>query len=197
MCFSVAKIQFWKCEVKFLKDYFGEQKYSYARNLVKRCLNLLIMPSSLVKLMELSNHSNVAITKRYLGLKQEEILQIYDCLIFCFFITINWQKRKTNCKNSFSRIRNVWRRIRKSWWSVKAFFYFAKAKIFFAKANLKCWWTSPESVSLFFRRWFYGWCGFSYLYTWWSLFYLRYPQNQRLKNETVAIFTLSRYLRTF
>ena len=149
MCFSVAKIQYWKCEVKFLKDYFGEQKYIYARNWVKRCLNLLIMPSSLVKLMELSNHSNVAITKRYLGLKQEEILQTYDCLNFCFFITINWQKRKTNCKNSSSRIRNVWRRIRKSWWSVKAFFYFAKAKIFFAKANLKCWWTFPESVSLF------------------------------------------------
>ena len=42
----------------------------------------------------------------------------------------------------------------------------------------------------FFRRGFYGWCGFSYLYTWWSIFYLRYPQNQRLKNETIAILTL-------
>ena len=33
----------------------------------------------LVKLMELFNHSSVAITKRYLGLRQEEILQTYDC----------------------------------------------------------------------------------------------------------------------
>lgn len=37
---------------------------------------------ALVKLMELFNHSSVAITKRYLGLRQEEILQTYDCLSF-------------------------------------------------------------------------------------------------------------------
>ena len=37
---------------------------------------------ALVKLMELFNHSSVSITKRYLGLKQEEILQTYDCLTF-------------------------------------------------------------------------------------------------------------------
>ena len=30
---------------------------------------------ALVKLMELFNHSSLAITKRYLGLRQEEILQ--------------------------------------------------------------------------------------------------------------------------
>ena len=28
------------------------------------------------------NHSSLAITKRYLGLRQEEILQTYDCLSF-------------------------------------------------------------------------------------------------------------------
>lgn len=37
---------------------------------------------ALVKLMELFNHSSVSITKRYLGLRQEEILQAYDCLSF-------------------------------------------------------------------------------------------------------------------
>lgn len=37
---------------------------------------------ALVKLMELFNHSSVAITKRYLGLRQEEILQTYECLSF-------------------------------------------------------------------------------------------------------------------
>lgn len=37
---------------------------------------------ALVKLMELFNHSSVSITKRYLGLRQEEILQTYDCLSF-------------------------------------------------------------------------------------------------------------------
>jgi hypothetical protein len=37
---------------------------------------------ALVKLMELFNHSSIAITKRYLGLRQEEILETYDCLTF-------------------------------------------------------------------------------------------------------------------
>ena len=37
---------------------------------------------ALVKLMELFNHSSVSITKRYLGLRQEEILETYDCLSF-------------------------------------------------------------------------------------------------------------------
>ena len=37
---------------------------------------------ALVKLMELFNHSSIAITKRYLGLRQEEILETYDCLAF-------------------------------------------------------------------------------------------------------------------
>ena len=36
----------------------------------------------LVKLMELFNHSSLAITKRYLGLRQEEILETYDVLSF-------------------------------------------------------------------------------------------------------------------
>ena len=37
---------------------------------------------ALVKLMELFNHSSVSITKRYLGLRQEELLNTYDSLSF-------------------------------------------------------------------------------------------------------------------
>ena len=37
---------------------------------------------ALVKLMELFNHSSVAITKRYLGLRQEELLNAYELLSF-------------------------------------------------------------------------------------------------------------------
>lgn len=37
---------------------------------------------ALVKLMELFNHSNIAITKKYLGLRQEEINECYDLLSF-------------------------------------------------------------------------------------------------------------------
>ena len=32
--------------------------------------------------MELVNHNSITITKRYLGLRQEEMLETYDCLTF-------------------------------------------------------------------------------------------------------------------
>ena len=56
-----------------LRKTFGRQVYN---------MNSENSELALVKLMELFNHSSVAITKRYLGLRQEEILQSYDCLIF-------------------------------------------------------------------------------------------------------------------
>ena len=37
---------------------------------------------ALMRLSELFNHSNVAITKVYLGLRQEELLETYDMLDF-------------------------------------------------------------------------------------------------------------------
>jgi integrase len=37
---------------------------------------------ALIKLMEIFNHSNMGITKRYLGLKEEEIREAYDLLKF-------------------------------------------------------------------------------------------------------------------
>lgn len=56
-----------------LRKTFGRQVYN---------MNNDSSELALVKLMELFNHSSVAITKRYLGLRQEEILQTYDCLSF-------------------------------------------------------------------------------------------------------------------
>ena len=37
---------------------------------------------ALIKLMEVYNHSSLQITKRYLGLKEEEIKETYDLLTF-------------------------------------------------------------------------------------------------------------------
>jgi site-specific recombinase XerD len=37
---------------------------------------------SLVKLSQLFNHSNVATTRRYLGIAKEEMMQTYDLLGF-------------------------------------------------------------------------------------------------------------------
>lgn len=56
-----------------LRKTFGRQVYN---------MNSDNAELALVKLMELFNHSSVAITKRYLGLRQEEILETYDCLAF-------------------------------------------------------------------------------------------------------------------
>ena len=56
-----------------LRKTFGRQVYTMNGDNSKLAL---------VKLMELFNHSSVSITKRYLGLRQEEILQTYDCLSF-------------------------------------------------------------------------------------------------------------------
>ncbi len=56
-----------------LRKTFGRQVYN---------MNSENSELALVKLMELFNHSSVTITKRYLGLRQEEILQTYDSLNF-------------------------------------------------------------------------------------------------------------------
>lgn len=56
-----------------LRKTFGRQGYN---------MNSENSELALVKLMELFNHSSVAITKRYLGLRQEELLNTYDCLSF-------------------------------------------------------------------------------------------------------------------
>lgn len=56
-----------------LRKTFGRQVYN---------MNSDNAELALVKLMELFNHSSVTITKRYLGLRQEELLETYDCLSF-------------------------------------------------------------------------------------------------------------------
>lgn len=56
-----------------LRKTFGRQVYN---------MNSENSELALVKLMELFNHSSIAITKRYLGLRQEELLNTYECLSF-------------------------------------------------------------------------------------------------------------------
>ena len=68
------KINHFSCHS--LRKTFGRQVYN---------MNSESSELALVKLMELFNHSSVAITRRYLGLRQEEILETYDCLS-CYFV---------------------------------------------------------------------------------------------------------------
>lgn len=65
------KIRNFSCHT--LRKTFGRQVYN---------MNCENAEMALIKLMELFNHSSVAITKRYLGLRQEELLETYDCLSF-------------------------------------------------------------------------------------------------------------------
>ena len=66
-----VKIKNFSCHS--LRKTFGRQVYT---------LNSENAEMALVKLMELFNHSSVSITKRYLGLRKEELLETYDCLSF-------------------------------------------------------------------------------------------------------------------
>ena len=65
------KIKHFSCHS--LSKTFGRQVYN---------MNSDNAELALIKLMELFNHSSVAITKRYLGLRKEEFLETYDCLTF-------------------------------------------------------------------------------------------------------------------
>ena len=67
-----VKIKNFSCHS--LRKTFGRQVYTMSGDSAEL---------TLVKLMELFNHSSIAITKRYLGLRQEEILETYDVLSFC------------------------------------------------------------------------------------------------------------------
>ena len=56
-----------------LRKTFGRQVYNHNSDNAELAL---------VKLMELFNHSSISITKRYLGLRQEELLNTYESLSF-------------------------------------------------------------------------------------------------------------------
>ena len=66
-----VKIKNFSCHS--LRKTFGRQVYN---------MNDSNAELALVKLSMLFNHSNVAITKRYLGIQKDEILATYTCLSF-------------------------------------------------------------------------------------------------------------------
>lgn len=56
-----------------LRKTFGRQVYTQSPDNAEMAL---------VKLMELYNHSSISVTRKYLGLRQEELLDTYDSLSF-------------------------------------------------------------------------------------------------------------------
>ncbi len=84
--FSVQRIN------KILKEIKIEYKVNvknFSTHSFRKCMGRAVYNQNsdnaemaLVKLMTIFNHSSIAITKRYLGLRQEEILETYDSLSF-------------------------------------------------------------------------------------------------------------------
>ena len=92
-CFLSTKgkpysVQWINLVLKELKDHYNLKIKHFSTHSLRKTFGRKVFESSdnaelaLVKLMELFNHSSVSITKRYLGLRQEEILETYDCLTF-------------------------------------------------------------------------------------------------------------------
>ena len=93
LCFKSGRnkaysIQWINLILKELKYRYNLKINHFSTHSLRKTFGRKVFESSdnaelaLVKLMELFNHSSVSITKRYLGLRQEEILQTYDCLSF-------------------------------------------------------------------------------------------------------------------
>lgn len=85
---KVYSIQWINIVFKELRNKYNLKIDHFSTHSLRKTFGRKVFESSenaelaLVKLMELFNHSSVSITKRYLGLRQEEILQTYDCLSF-------------------------------------------------------------------------------------------------------------------
>lgn len=81
-------VQWINLVLKELKGHYNLKIKHFSTHSLRKTFGRKVFESSdnaelaLVKLMELFNHSSVSITKRYLGLRQEEILETYDCLTF-------------------------------------------------------------------------------------------------------------------
>lgn len=85
---KVYSIQWINLILKELKYRYNLKIDHFSTHSLRKTFGRKVFESSddaelaLVKLMELFNHSSLAITKRYLGLRQEEILGTYDVLSF-------------------------------------------------------------------------------------------------------------------
>lgn len=85
---KVYSIQWVNIILKGLKNKYNLKIDHFSTHSLRKTFGRKFFESSenaelaLIKLMELFNHSSVAITKRYLGLRQEELLNTYDCLSF-------------------------------------------------------------------------------------------------------------------
>ena len=74
---------------KYIKVRYGLKMGNISTHTMRKTFGRKVFESAgeqaevaLVRLMELFNHSSVAITKRYLGIRQQELMETYDLLDF-------------------------------------------------------------------------------------------------------------------
>lgn len=86
---TVYSIQRINVILKDLRTKYKLKIKNFSSHSLKKCFGATIFSRSgenaelaLVKLSQLFNHSNPAITRRYLGITKEELLQTYDLLTF-------------------------------------------------------------------------------------------------------------------
>lgn len=84
--FSVQRIN---VKFKYIKVKYGVKINNFSTHTLRKTFGRKVFESAgeqsemaLVKLMELFNHSSVAITKRYLGIRQQELMETYSLLEF-------------------------------------------------------------------------------------------------------------------
>lgn len=86
---SVYSIQRVNAILKEIKRNYNLKIQNFSTHTLRKTFGRKVFESAgenanlaLVKLSELFNHSNVSITKIYLGIRQEELLEAYDLLEF-------------------------------------------------------------------------------------------------------------------
>ncbi len=86
---TIYTVQRVNAKLKLIKVRYGVRIGNFSTHTLRKTFGRKVFESAgeqaeiaLVRLMELYNHSSVAITKRYLGLRQEELLETYDLLDF-------------------------------------------------------------------------------------------------------------------
>ena len=84
--FSTQRIN---VKLKYIKVKYGLKINNISTHTLRKTFGRKVFESAgeqsemaLVKLMELFNHSSVAITKRYLGIRQQELMEAYSLLEF-------------------------------------------------------------------------------------------------------------------
>lgn len=84
--FSVQRIN---VKLKYIKVKYGVKINNISTHTFRKTFGRKVFESAgeqsemaLVRLMELFNHSSVAITKRYLGIRQQELMETYSLLNF-------------------------------------------------------------------------------------------------------------------